>query len=194
VKLGEQGELLLKGPNVMMGYWNNPEATREMIDADGWLNTGDVAHISDTGHIYITGRTKEIIVMSNGEKIPPTDMEIAMLHDPLFDQVMVFGEAHPCLVVLAVLNEEAWQHFAKEIGIRADMPETLTDSRVEAKILRRVARNLRGFPGYAKVNRVLLLREPWSIENGLLTPTLKIKRAEIAQRFAGQIRELYERR
>ncbi|MDO8813322.1 MAG: long-chain fatty acid--CoA ligase [Gallionella sp.] len=194
VKLGEQGALLVKGPNVMLGYWNNPEAARDMIDGDGWLNTGDVAHISETGHIYITGRIKDIIVMSNGEKVPPTDMELALLHDPLFDQVMIFGEAHPYLVALAVLNNEAWQHFAREIGIRADMPETLTDSRVKAKILRRVARNLRGFPGYAKVNRVLLLREPWSIENGLLTPTLKIKRAEIAQQFAGQIKELYERR
>jgi long-chain acyl-CoA synthetase len=194
VKLGELGALLVKGPNVMLGYWNNPEATRDMIDSDGWLNTGDVAHISATGHIYITGRIKDIIVMSNGEKVPPSDMEIALLHDPLFDQVMVFGEAHPYLVVLAVLNEEAWQHFAKEIGIRPDMPESLTDSRVEAKILRRVARNLRGFPGYAKVNRVLLLREPWSVENGLLTPTLKFKRAEIVQQFAGQIKQLYEKR
>jgi long-chain acyl-CoA synthetase len=192
VRLGDQGELLVKGPNVMKGYWNNPEATRELIDADGWLNTGDVAHISDTGHIYITGRTKDIIVMSNGEKIPPTDMEIAMLHDPLFDQVMVFGEAHPYLVVLGVVNPEGWQHFAQEVGIRADMPEALSDSRVEAKVLRRIARNLRGFPGYAKVNRVLLMREPWTIENGLLTPTLKIKRGELAQHYATQIRELYE--
>ncbi|MBI1888214.1 MAG: long-chain fatty acid--CoA ligase [Nitrosomonadales bacterium] len=194
VRLGEQGALLVKGPNVMLGYWNNPEATRDMIDSEGWLNTGDVAHISDSGHIYITGRIKDIIVMSNGEKVPPTDMELALLHDPLFDQVMVFGEAHPYLVVLAVLNNEAWQHFAREIGIRADIPEALNDSRVEAKILRRVARNLRGFPGYAKVNRVLLLREPWSVENGLLTPTLKIKRSEIAQQFAAQIKELYGRR
>jgi long-chain acyl-CoA synthetase len=192
VRLGEQGELLVKGPNVMLGYWNNPEATREMIDAEGWLNTGDVACISVTGHIYITGRTKEIIVMSNGEKIPPSDMEIAILHDPLFDQVMIFGEAHPYLVALAVVNPEGWLHFAKEVGIRADMPEALTDSRVEAKVLKRIARNLRDFPGYAKVNRVLLLRDPWTIENGLLTPTLKIKRAEVAQRFAAQIRELYE--
>jgi long-chain acyl-CoA synthetase len=192
VRLGDKGELLVKGPNVMMGYWNNPEATREMIDADGWLNTGDVAHISVTGHVYITGRTKEIIVMSNGEKIPPTDMEIAMLHDPLFDQVMVFGEAHPYLVVLGVVNPEGWQHFAQEVGIRADMPEALSDSRVEAKVLRRIARNLRGFPGYARVNRVLLMREPWTIENGLLTPTLKIKRSELTRRYAEQIRELYE--
>lgn len=192
VRLGMQDALLARGPNVMLGYWNNPEATREIIDADGWLNTGDIAHISDTGHIYITGRIKEIIVMSNGEKIPPTDMELALLHDPLFDQVMVFGEARPYLVAIAVLNPEVWLHFAGEIGIRPDMPEALTDSRVEAKVLRRIARNLRGFPGYAKVNRVLLLREMWNIDNGLMTPTLKLKRDVVAQRYAAQIRQLYE--
>ncbi|MDD5613217.1 MAG: long-chain fatty acid--CoA ligase, partial [Gallionella sp.] len=129
---------------------------------------------------------------SNGEKIPPSDMELAILHDPLFDQVMIFGEAHPYLVAVAVLNPEVWLHFAQEIGIRPDMPEALTDSRVEAKVLRRIARNLRGFPGYAKVNRVLLLREAWSIDNGLLTPTLKIKRKDVTDRFAPQIKQLYD--
>ncbi|MDD2721521.1 MAG: long-chain fatty acid--CoA ligase [Gallionella sp.] len=192
VRLGAQSELQVKGANVMMGYWNNPQATSEAISTDGWLNTGDVAHLSDTGHIYITGRIKEIIVMSNGEKIPPSDMELAILHDPLFDQVMIFGEAHPYLVAVAVLNPEVWLHFAQEIGIRPDMPEALTDSRVEAKVLRRIARNLRGFPGYAKVNRVLLLREAWSIDNGLLTPTLKIKRKDVTDRFAPQIKQLYD--
>ena len=192
VKLGNQSVLLVKGPNVMLGYWNNPEATHAAIDSEGWLNTGDVAHISGSGHIYITGRIKEIIVMSNGEKIPPNDMELAILHDPLFDQVMISGEARPYLVALAVLNPEVWLHFAHEVGIRADMPEALTDSRVEAKVLRRIARNLRGFPGYARVNRVLLLKEPWSIDNGLLTPTLKIRRDEVSRRFESQIGQLYE--
>ncbi|MCX7192112.1 MAG: long-chain fatty acid--CoA ligase [Proteobacteria bacterium] len=192
VRLGAHSELQVKGRNVMLGYWNNPAATQAAIDDDGWLHTGDVAHISDTGHVYITGRIKEIIVMSNGEKIPPTDMELAILHDPLFDQVMIFGEAHPYLVALAVLNPAVWVHFANEVGIRSDMPEALTDSRIEAKVLRRIARNLRAFPGYAKVNRVLLLREPWSIDNDLLTPTLKIKRDEVTSRYAAQIRQLYE--
>lgn len=192
VRLGEQNVLLVKGPNVMLGYWNNPEATKAMIDTDGWLNTGDTARISDTGHIYITGRIKEIIVMSNGEKAPPNDMEIAILHDPLFDQVMIFGEAHPYLVALAVLNPEAWLQFAREVGVRADMPEALTDSRVQGKVLKRIALNLRSFPGYAKVHRVLLLQEPWSIDNGLLTPTLKVKRAKVVEKYAAQIKELYD--
>ncbi len=192
VRLSARGELQVKGPNVMLGYWNNPEATHAMIAADGWLNTGDVAHISETGHIYITGRTKDIIVMSNGEKIPPSDMELAILHDPLFDQAMIFGEGRPYLVALVVLNPDSWNSFSREVGIHGDMPESLYDSRIESRILKRMARNLRGFPGYAKVNRILLLREPWSIENGMLTPTLKLKRPEVARRYAGQISQLYD--
>jgi long-chain acyl-CoA synthetase len=176
----------------MLGYWNNQDATRAIIGEDGWLHTGDIAQISDTGHLYITGRIKEIIVMSNGEKIPPNDMELAILQDPLFEQVMIYGEARPYLVALVVLNASVWASFAKEVGIRADMPEALTDSRVESRVLRRIAINLRGFPGYAKVNRVLMLREHWSLDNDMLTPTQKLKRDEVTRRFASQIKQLYE--
>ncbi|MBI4807869.1 MAG: long-chain fatty acid--CoA ligase [Nitrosomonadales bacterium] len=192
VKLGAQNALLVKGPNVMMGYWNNPEATKAMIDADGWLNTGDIARISGTGHIYITGRLKEIIVLSNGEKIPPADMESAILNDPLIDQVMVYGEGKPYLVALAVLNPQVWPQVAAKVGVRSDMPESLTDSNVEAKVLRRIARNISGFPGYAKVHRVLLLTDPWNIDNGLLTPKLSLKRNKVVEMFGKQIEELYK--
>ncbi|MBU3903819.1 MAG: AMP-binding protein, partial [Gammaproteobacteria bacterium] len=192
VKLGAQNALLVKGPNVMMGYWNNPEATRAMIDEEGWLNTGDIARISETGHVYITGRLKEIIVMANGEKIPPADMEAAILHDPLIDQVMILGEGKPYLVALAVLNPVVWPDIAAKVGVRPDMPESLSDSNVEAKVLRRIARNIRAFPGYAKVNRVLLLTEPWTIDNGLLTPKLSMKRDKIVAKFAREIDALYE--
>ncbi|HEX5337878.1 MAG TPA: long-chain fatty acid--CoA ligase [Gallionella sp.] len=192
VRLGEQNALMVKGPNVMLGYWNNPQATREVIGADGWLNTGDIARIGESGHIYITGRLKEIIVMSNGEKLPPSDMENAILHDPLFDQAMIYGEGHPYLIAIVVLNPDGWKQFAKEIGIRADMPEALTDSRVEARVLKRISLNLRGFPGYARVRRVLLLQEPWGIENGMMTPTLKLKRAMVTRQYAEQIKTLYE--
>lgn len=192
VKLGEQSALLVKGPNVMMGYWKNPTATSAMIDADGWLNTGDVARISETGHIYITGRLKEIIVLSNGEKMPPADMESAILNDPLIDQVMIYGEGKPYLVAVAVLNPQVWPLIAAKVGVRPEMPESLTDSNVEAKVLRRIARNLKDFPGYAKVHRVLLLTEPWNIDNGLLTPKLSLKRDKVVAMFGKQIDDLYK--
>ncbi len=191
VRIGEQSALLVRGHCNMQGYWNNPEATRAMIDAEGWLNTGDTASIGPAGHVTITGRLKEIIVMSNGEKVPPADMEDAILRDRLFDQVMVYGEGHPVLIVLAVVNPEQWNTFAQEVGVRPDMPESLRDARVEKAVLERIAEQIREFPGYAKVRRVLLMTEPWTIENGLLTPTLKLKRPEVSVRFGREIERLY---
>jgi long-chain acyl-CoA synthetase len=192
VRIGAQNALLVKGPCNMLGYWNNPEATAAMIDKDGWLNTGDTASINASGHITITGRLKEIIVMSNGEKVPPADMEEAILRDRLFDQVMVVGEGRPALLVLAVVNPEQWQAFAQQVGVRADMPESLHDTRVEQQVLHRIAEQIKEFPGYAKVRRVLLSSEPWSIENGLQTPTLKLKRARVFAHFENEIDRLYE--
>ncbi|WP_035383737.1 long-chain fatty acid--CoA ligase [Ferriphaselus sp. R-1] len=191
IAIGEQGALLVRGSSVMLGYWNNPEATRAMISADGWLNTGDTARIAETGHIYITGRLKEIIVMSNGEKVPPGDMESAILRDPLFEQVMVYGEASPFLVAIAVVNAEVWQRFAAEVGIQPDMPESLLDSRVEQRALARITRQINDFPGYAKIRRVLLLREPWTIEGGQLTPTLKLRRNRVVAQYEDELRRLY---
>ena len=192
VRIDEQGALLVKGQNVMLGYWNNAEATRAMIDADGWLNSGDIASISESGHITITGRLKEIIVMSNGEKISPADMEQAILRDRLFDLVMVYGEGRPYLTALAVVNPAGWAHLAQEVGVRADMPESLHDPRIEQQVLQRIADQIKEFPGYAMVRRVLLLTEPWSVDNGLLTPTLKVKRGSVVERFAKEIDQLYQ--
>ncbi|MEI7843036.1 MAG: long-chain fatty acid--CoA ligase [Gallionellaceae bacterium] len=192
VRLGEHNALLVKGPNVMMGYWNNPQATREMVDAEGWLNTGDIARISETGHITITGRVKEIIVMSNGEKLPPADIEMAIMRDALFEQVIVLGEARSYMVAVAVVNQVAWQQLAKDLGVRHDMPESLRDTRIEQQALQRIAAQLREFPGYAKIHRVLLQSEPWTVENGILTPTLKMKRNRVVEHFADDIAKLYE--
>jgi long-chain acyl-CoA synthetase len=192
VRIGENNALLVRGPCNMLGYLNNPEATAAMIDKDGWLNTGDTATIGANGHITITGRLKEIIVMSNGEKVPPADMEAAILRDRLFDQVMIYGEGHPALIVLAVVNPDHWRAFADQLGVLPDMPESLYDTRVEQAVLKLISGLIKEFPGYAKVRRVLLSTEPWSIENGLMTPTLKLKRANVAVRFANQIEQLYK--
>jgi long-chain acyl-CoA synthetase len=192
VRLGEHNALLVKGPNVMMGYWNNPQATQAMIDAGGWLNTGDIARISESGHITITGRVKEIIVMSNGEKLPPADIELAITHDALFEQVIVLGEGRSYMVAVAVVNQVAWQQLAKNLGVRHDMPESLRDTRVEQQALQRIAVQLKEFPGYAKIHRVLLQSEPWTVENGIMTPTLKMKRNRVVEHFAEDIAKLYE--
>ena len=114
VRIGDNDELLVKGPGVMLGYWNNHAATAQVIDHDGWLHTGDQARIGEGGHIYITGRIKDILVLSNGEKIPPGDMESAIALDPLVEQVMVVGEGRPYLTALLVLDGEHWAAFAQQ--------------------------------------------------------------------------------
>ncbi|MEW6313338.1 MAG: long-chain fatty acid--CoA ligase [Pseudomonadota bacterium] len=188
VKIGDRDALLMQGPGVMMGYWNNPQATQAMFTADGWLNTGDTARIDAQGHVFITGRLKEIIVMSNGEKIPPLDMETAILRDPLFEQVMVVGEARPYLSVLVVLNPDEWRKVAQQEGIDV---AALRSRQAENLILERIARQVREFPGYAQVRRAAVMSEPWTVENGMLTPTLKLKRPKVLEEKAGEIEALY---
>ncbi|MCI0591022.1 MAG: long-chain fatty acid--CoA ligase [Gammaproteobacteria bacterium] len=188
VKIGEDEELLVRGPTVMMGYWNDPKASAAAIDSDGWLHTGDTARI-EGDHIYITGRLKDIIVMANGEKVPPTDMEAAIIVDPLIDQVMVVGESRPYLTALAVLNLDQWKSLADERGLNAN---DLQDPRVEEVVLVRISSHLHDFPGYAQIRRVACTLKPWTVDNGLLTPTLKSKRTHIFDTHLDDIARLYE--
>ncbi|HUH93613.1 MAG TPA: long-chain fatty acid--CoA ligase [Casimicrobiaceae bacterium] len=167
VKIGENSELLARGGNVMRGYWRNDEATRASVDAEGWLHTGDIAELRDN-RIYIRGRLKDIVVMSNGEKLPPQDAEFALLHDPVFEQVMLVGEGRPFLVLLAVTRE--------------------TDEKV---LIDRANERLTAFPRWVRVRRVIATTDPWSIENGLLTPTLKLKRPLVFARFKAAIEAVY---
>lgn len=190
VKIGENEELLVKGHGVMLGYWDNPQATAEMIDGEGWLHTGDKVRI-EHDHIYITGRLKEILVLANGEKVPPADMEMAIAMDPLFEQVMVVGDNRPYLSALIVLNQDVWPETAKQLGIASDDPEALRDRRVRAAMLERVAGRIAAFPGYAQIRNVTCLSRPWTIEEGLITPTMKLRRCRILERFCAEINEMY---
>ncbi len=192
VKLGENDELLTKSPYVMLGYWKNPTATKDMIDEDGWLHTGDKARQDEQGHLYITGRIKEIIVMGNGEKVPPADMEMVISTDSLFDQVMIMGEGKAFLGALVVLNVEQWQAFANRLNVNPDQPDTLLIKKVHQAILARLGKHIKAFPGYAQIRRVSLFVEPWTVENGLLTPTLKMKRARILEHHAADVEQMYK--
>ena len=187
VCIGENDELLAKGDSVMMGYWNRPEETRKVIE-DGWLHTGDKARIEDD-YIYITGRLKEIIVMANGEKVSPADMEMAISHDALFEQVMIVGEAKPYLTAIAVLEKEQWKRFAREKGFAE---RDFTKLEVEQILLKRISSDLHNFPGYAQIRRIAYTMDPWTIEQGLLTPTLKVKRSKVMEKFQQQIDTMYE--
>ena len=191
-RIGRDEELLVKSPGVMLGYWRRPEASAEIMDAEGWLHSGDKARMDAEGHLYITGRLKEIIVLSNGEKLPPADMEMAIALHPLFDQVLICGEGRPYLVALAVLNPRHWEALAREQGLDPADPAALRDPALLERVLEMVAGQLRAFPGYAQVRRIALTLEPWSVENGLLTPTLKPRRSRIMARYHDDIEALYE--
>jgi long-chain acyl-CoA synthetase len=167
VKLGDFGELLVRGGNVMQGYWRNVEATRAVLLPDGWLRTGDVAELRD-GHLYICGRVKDIIVMSNGEKLAPADAEMAIQRDSAFEQALLVGEGRPFPILLAVSRE-----------------------RDEKSLLKRANERLKTFPRWVRIRRVIICPEPWTVENGMLTPTLKTKRPKVLQRYQAEIDAAY---
>jgi long-chain acyl-CoA synthetase len=167
VRIASDGELLARGPSVMKGYWNNPEASAKSLDHEGWLHTGDLAEITD-GRIYISGRLKDVLVLSNGEKLPPQDVELAILGDATFEQGVLIGEGRPFLTLVAVTQE--------------------TD---EKRLIQRANDRLKAFPRYIRVRRVVATREPWTIENGLLTPTLKVKRERVQKKFSAEIERAY---
>lgn len=192
VKIAETGELLTKGPHVMLGYWNNPTATSKTVDTDGWLHTGDKARIEDDGRVFITGRIKEIIVLSNGEKVPPADMELAISMNPLFEQVMVIGEQKPYLTAIIVLNEEQWGKLCRANNLDNQDPNTVKSQEAMQLVIPKVKERIHGFPGYAQIQRVALTLQPWTVENGLITPTLKLKRNKIIEHHQQDVDALYE--
>ncbi len=192
IKITEKNELCTKSDCVMLGYFNNKKAIDEVIDQEGWLHTGDLASISDDGYLYITGRIKDIIVLASAEKVPPQDMETTICADPLFDQAMIIGEGRPFLSALLVLNEVEWKALCTKLELDRKNPESLHDSDAHKFITKHLSKCLREFPGYAQVRRVSLYLEPWSIENGLLTPTLKTKRPQLLKTFAEDIESMYE--
>ncbi len=190
LRIGAEDELLVKGENVMLGYWNNHAATAKVLSQEGWLHTGDQARIED-GHIHITGRIKDILVLSNGEKVPPADLEMAITMDPLFEQVVVLGEGRSYLTALIVLNADLWDGLAREQGLDPEQSASLEDAQLHREIIRRLRLDLKDFPGFTKVRRVNLTLEPWTIDNGLLTPTMKVKRSRVVERYRDAIEDMY---
>lgn len=191
VRVGDNDELQMRGPSLMNGYWNRPTDTKAVFTEDGWLRTGDQADIFSDGHIRIKGRIKEIIVTSTGEKVPPADLEQALESDHLVSQAMVVGENRPYIAALVVLNAQEWKKLAAELKLDADDPLSLDTRAARQAVLRRVKAAAAGFPNYAVPRQVRLFLEPWSIENGLMTPTLKLKRGPMRIRFADAIESLY---
>lgn len=190
LRVGPGDELLVRSPGMMRGYLDDEKATAAAIDADGWLHTGDCGRLEE-GRIHITGRLKDIIVLSTGEKISPADMEAAITLHPLFEQAMVVGEGRPFLAAFLVLDRQRWRDFIKQRELRGSADELLTDPRACDEVCRLVGSLLGAFPGYARLRRVALTLEPWTVDNGLLTPTMKLRRGEVMERMGAALARMY---
>lgn len=191
VRLGEGDEIQIKGPSITRGYWNRPDATADAFTEDGWFRTGDVGGFNELGLLSIKGRIKEIIVTSTGEKVPPADLEAAIETDPLFSQCYVIGENRPYLSLITVVNPDEWASFAKSCGVDPADPASLDNPSVKTSALKRAKTAAGEFPHYALPRAVVLTQEPWTIENGLITPTLKLKRGPLSKKFANVIAQFY---
>ncbi len=191
---GEKGLILARGPQVMMGYYNNPEATAKVLSSDGWFETGDLGWLTPDGQLVITGRAKDVIVLLNGENIEPQPLEDACLQSPYISQIVIVGQDQKKLAALIYPNLDALKAWAAEQGIPTAETELLVHPQVRRFILQEVRRRIQERPGYRPDEQVAdfrFLPEPLSVENGLMTQTLKIKRNPVAERYAHLIQEMY---
>lgn len=191
VKMQQNGELLVSSPGVMLGYWQDPEATRKAIDETGWLRTGDKVSGLERNRIYLSGRFKQVVVMSTGEKVSPAELELALVTDPAIGQVMVLGEGRPYVAALVVLAEPERDAYLQALQLDPRDPQVHRSRALEADLLRRSRHRLDGFPRYARIRRVAVMPEPWTVENGMLTPTRKLKRRRVLAENADVVARLY---
>ena len=179
MKIADDGEILVKGPNVFQGYYKNEEATRETI-VDGWLHTGDIGEIDSDGFIKITGRKKDIIITAGGKNITPANLEAEIKQHPLVSQCVVVGDRRPYLVALVTLDPEEVVKFAKEHGLPEDPAQLAAQRRTfAAAIEEHVEKINEKFARVEQVKKIEILPQDLSQEGGELTPTLKVKRAVV---------------
>jgi long-chain acyl-CoA synthetase len=190
VRIAEDGEILVKGPNVFQGYYKNEEATRETI-VDGWLHTGDIGEIDEDGFIKITGRKKDIIITAGGKNITPANLENEIKQHPLVSQCVVVGDRRPYLVALVTLDPEEAVAYAKEHGLPEDPAQLVTDAEVRRAIEGHVEQVNQKFARVEQVKKIAILPQDLSQESGELTPTLKVKRAVVTQKHEPEIEKLY---
>ncbi|MBD2146601.1 long-chain fatty acid--CoA ligase [Sphaerospermopsis sp. FACHB-1194] len=202
---GKRGLVLLKGPQVMQGYYKNPEATKKVIDAEGWFDSGDLGWVTPQNDLVLTGRAKDTIVLTNGENIEPQPIEDACLRSPYIDQIMLVGQDERSLGALIVPNLEALEKWAESQNLKLSTQDDHTGSTsqkidLESKIIQdlyrqELNREVKNRPGYRADDRIgqfTLILEPFSIENGMMTQTLKIRRHVVMERYRDIIRKLSE--
>ncbi len=192
LKIADDGEILYRGPHVFVGYHKNPEATEEAVDDEGWFHSGDIGILDEEGFLYVTDRKKELIITSGGKNVAPVPLESKIKGIPGVAQAVVVGDRRKFLAALIVLDPEAIESLASEIGSdAADLPSAARCERIRTYFEDRIdAVNVTLAP-YESIRRFAVLSEGLSVENGTLTPTLKLKRRVIQDVFSATIDELY---
>jgi long-chain acyl-CoA synthetase len=191
-RIAPDGEILSRGPNIMKGYWNKPEATKDAIDAEGWFHTGDIGRIDEDGFLAITDRKKEILVNSNGKNIAPAPIEGFLKGDPFVSQPVVIGDRRKFLTCLIVPNFEKLEEWARANGMAGVPHEKLVqDERVKQVFQRTIDQWNKGRSHEQLIGKFALLPNELTIEGRELTPTLKVKRRVIDEKYKGVIDELY---
>lgn len=192
LRIAELGEILYKGPNVMLGYWNNEEATRDTI-VDGWLHTGDVGYIDTDGFLTITDRLKDMIVTLGGKNVAPQPIEGLILADPLFEHAVLLGDNRPFVTLLVKPSLTHVEALAKAGQWQGELQDWLKSSELLDELKKRVEEITAKLPTQERPKDTKVVDEEFTMDNGLLTPTLKVRRREVEARFKALVDEMYER-
>ncbi|MCA9668352.1 MAG: long-chain fatty acid--CoA ligase [Myxococcales bacterium] len=189
--LADDGEILARGPNVFAGYYKDPEATAAAFDDDGWLHTGDLGRFTERGFLQIIGRKKEILVTAGGKNVPPANIELRFASDPLVSHLVVYGDGKKYLTALVDIDESAARALLGDEQSRLSRAQLRAAPALHAEIQARIDRVNNTLARYETVKAFVVAPEPFSVEDGLLTPSLKIKRKQIYARYAAQLDALY---
>ena len=191
IKLSSEGEIMVKGPNVMKEYYNKPEDTAEAFQ-DGWLKSGDIAEVDKDGFYWITDRIKNIIMTSSGKNVAPVRIETVFMEDPLIGQVIVYGDRRKYLTALITLDPEGLAAKANELGLKGSYSELTQSEEIKKFVEEIVAEKNKLLAKYERINGFVILDRVLTIENGEITPTMKVKRKEVFKKYGEILEKLYE--
>jgi len=193
IKIAEDGEILAKGPNIMLGYYNSPKATAEVIDREGWFHTGDIGMFDSEGHLMITDRKKHLFVSSGGKNIAPQPIENLFLQSKYIDQFVLIGDGRMFCTALIVPEFENLREFSQKNGISfTSDSDLIAESDIRKLYHAEIERLQKDLPHYERVRRFELLSQTLTVENGEITPTMKVKRKVVEQKYAGLIEKMYQ--